>query len=88
MGSGLVLEVGAFEAKNKLSALLDRVEMGEVIIITRHGKPVAKLIPDTAGSDSSQAYAASRRIRARAKQIKPVSFDWQTLKIERDAGRP
>jgi prevent-host-death family protein len=83
-----LLEIGAFEAKNKLSALLDRVEMGEVIIITRHGKPVAKLVPDTVGSDSSQAHAASRRIRARAKQIKPGSFDWQALKTERDAGRP
>jgi prevent-host-death family protein len=88
MRSGTLLEVGAFEAKNKLSALLDRVEMGEVIVITRHGKPIAKLVPDTAGSDSSQAYEASRRIRARAKQIKPGSFDWQALKTERDAGRP
>jgi prevent-host-death family protein len=44
-----LLEIGAFEAKNKLSALLDWVEMGEVIIITCHGKPVAKLVPDTVG---------------------------------------
>ena len=40
-------EVGAFEAKNKLSALLDRVEHGEEIVITRHGRPVAKLVPTT-----------------------------------------
>lgn len=36
-------EVGVFEAKTKLSALLDRVEKGEEILITRHGKPVARL---------------------------------------------
>jgi prevent-host-death family protein len=88
MESGPLLEIGAFEAKNKLSALLDRVEMGEVIIITRHGRPVAKLVPYTAGSDTAQAYAASRRIRARAKQIKPGSFDWEAIKAERDADRP
>ena len=38
-----VITVGAFEAKTKLSELLDKVEEGEEIIITRHGKPVAKL---------------------------------------------
>ena len=38
-------EIGAFEAKNRLGALLDRVENGEEIVITRRGKPVAKLGP-------------------------------------------
>ena len=38
-------EIGAFEAKNTLSALLDLVEAGEEVIITRHGKPVARLVP-------------------------------------------
>lgn len=38
-------EVGAYEAKTHLSDLLDRVEGGERITITRHGKPVAHLIP-------------------------------------------
>lgn len=38
-------EVGAFEAKNQLGALLDEVEHGEEIIITRRGKVVAKLVP-------------------------------------------
>lgn len=38
-------EVSVFEAKNKLSALLDRVERGEEIVITRRGKPVARLVP-------------------------------------------
>jgi prevent-host-death family protein len=37
--------VGAYEAKTHLPQLLDRVEDGETILITRHGKPVAKLVP-------------------------------------------
>jgi prevent-host-death family protein len=37
--------VGAFEAKTRLSALLDRVSRGEKITITRHGVPAAMLIP-------------------------------------------
>lgn len=37
--------IGSHEAKTHLSQLLDRVEHGETIVITRHGKPVAKLVP-------------------------------------------
>lgn len=37
--------VGSFEAKTHLSALLERVEKGERITITRHGVPVAMLVP-------------------------------------------
>jgi prevent-host-death family protein len=37
--------IGAFEAKTKFSALLERVSAGEEIIITKHEKPVAKLVP-------------------------------------------
>ena len=40
--------VGAYEAKTHLPRLLDRVEQGETIVITRHGKPVAKLVPASA----------------------------------------
>lgn len=37
--------IGAFEAKTHLSSLLDRVAAGEQITITRHGTPVARLVP-------------------------------------------
>lgn len=37
--------VGVFEAKAHLGELLDRVERGESVTITRHGKPVALLVP-------------------------------------------
>lgn len=37
--------VGSFEAKTLLPALLDRVAKGERITITKHGKPVAQLVP-------------------------------------------
>ncbi|HMQ57476.1 MAG TPA: type II toxin-antitoxin system prevent-host-death family antitoxin [Rhizobiaceae bacterium] len=38
-------QVGTLEAKNRLSSLLERVERGEEVTITRHGKPVARLVP-------------------------------------------
>lgn len=40
--------VGAYEAKTHLPALLDRVAQGEQITITRHGVPVAMLVPASA----------------------------------------
>jgi prevent-host-death family protein len=82
-----MVEVGAFEAEHTLGALLDRVEGGEEILITRDGKPVARLVPSVAGWDRSQARAAARRIEARASEMK-IKFDWAELKADRDAGRP
>jgi prevent-host-death family protein len=38
-------QVGVYNAKTQLTKLLDEVERGETITITRHGKPVAKLVP-------------------------------------------
>ena len=86
-------EIGAFEAKNTLGALLDRVERGEEIVITRHGKAVARLVPNTRRVDQSQVQAAFERVRHRAKQLhksKPAAgaFDWSTLKKMRGQGRP
>ena len=54
----LTREIGAFEAKNRLGALLDRVEHGEEIVITRRGKPVAKLVPAGPGFDRAKARRA------------------------------
>ncbi|MEQ8652758.1 MAG: type II toxin-antitoxin system prevent-host-death family antitoxin [Kiloniellales bacterium] len=62
-------EIGAFEAKNKLSALLDLVEKGEEVIITRHGKAVARLVPEDRRAGRCEAQAAADRIRARAKGV-------------------
>ena len=81
-------EIGAFEAKNTLGTLLDRVQRGEEIVITRHGKPVARLVPNTGGFDRAQAREAFDRIRARAVLLKAGPFDWEELKADRDAGRP
>jgi prevent-host-death family protein len=81
------MEIGAFEAKNKLGMLLDRVEMGEEITITRHGKPVARLISDRTRIDQQQSEQALERLRVRARKLK-LAFNWKDLAADRDAGRP
>jgi prevent-host-death family protein len=41
----MIVTVGAFQAKTHLSELLARVEEGEQVTITKHGRPVARLVP-------------------------------------------
>ena len=81
-------EIGAFEAKNTLGSLLDRVERGEEIVITRHGKPVARLVASADRIDRARAKAAAERIRARAERLSSGRLDWEALKADRDEGRP
>lgn len=81
------MEIGAFEAKNRLSALLEKVEKGEEVVITRRGKPVAKLVPVTKGRDIEAARAAGADLRALAKELKLGPFDWDEWKRYRDEGK-
>jgi prevent-host-death family protein len=82
-----MLEVGAFEAKNTLGSLLDRVEKGEEVRITRHGKRLARLVPDRPRHDVEAARAALERISAAAREAKAGPFDWEEFKGYRDEGR-
>ena len=61
------MEIGAFEAKNTLGSLLDRVEKGEEIIINRRGKPVARLTPVRAERDMKRARKAMEELRELSK---------------------
>lgn len=56
--------VGIFEAKSTLSQLVDQVEAGVEIILTRHGKPVARLAPLTAGDAAFSATGWASDLRA------------------------
>ena len=62
-------EIGSFEAKNKLSALLDQVEHGAEIVITRHGTAVAKLVPADSGFDRRKAERAAAGLREASKGV-------------------
>ncbi len=61
--------VGAFEAKTHLSGLLDEVEQGRSITITRRGKPVARLVPigEPQTFDAAEMIERFRRLRAKVK---------------------
>lgn len=78
-----MITIGAFEAKTHLSALLDRVAGGEEVVITKHGKPVARLV----GAQSMErgrmddAIATLKQLR---KKTTLGGLDWRQL---RDEGR-
>jgi prevent-host-death family protein len=76
--------IGLFEAKTHLSELIARAERGEEVIITRHNKPVAKLVPIPAERDVSDARrdAVARLLQGAVGRT--LGMDWKVL---RDEGR-
>ena len=78
-------EIGAFEAKNTLGALLDRVEKGEEVVITRRGKPVARLVPAEKLRDTEKA---RRVIEAIREMRKGVTLGDLNIKDLINEGRP
>jgi len=61
--------VGAYDARTHFSELLERVENGEVVTITRHGQPVARLVPVNKAATRQERVAAIRRWRESSKSI-------------------
>ncbi len=76
------------QAKNQLSSLIHAVESGEDVVLTRHGKPVVRLVaeqavPQSAAEREARALAALEAGRSRLRG--KINFsDWKSL---RDEGR-
>jgi len=75
------------EAEPALGKLLDMVEGGEEVVITRGGRPVTRLVRAERTVDRGAARAAAERIRERARALKAGAFDWEEWKAYRDEGR-
>jgi prevent-host-death family protein len=75
---GNVTEVQASVAKTHFSQLLDEVERGQTIVILRHGKPIARIVPDEDGRRQrrKEALESIRRRGAEiAKRNGPISIE-------------
>jgi prevent-host-death family protein len=79
-----VESIGLFEAKTHLSELVARAERGEEVIITRHNKPVARLVPMpvTPHDATARREAVSALLKAATGRL--LGADWKML---RDEGR-
>ena len=80
--------IRAFDAKNRLGQVLDRVEAGEELIITRHGAPVARLVPisNRTSDQIEHALATFQRIR-QSLTAKGVAVSRDEVRRWRDEGR-
>ena len=78
-------EVGVFDAKTRLSELLEQVAGGAEIVITKHGTPVARLVPPgEERPDPKQVEAIFKRLRKAAKGFTLTSDE---IRAARDEGR-
>lgn len=80
--------ITAFDAKNRLGNLLERVKSGEILIITRHGEPVAKLVPIEAEQVDSitKALQTFKKVRQSLSAAK-VKVTSKEIKNWRSEGR-
>jgi prevent-host-death family protein len=69
MDGGLMRTVGLFEAKQKLSELVERASAGERVGITRRGKLEAFLVPARSEDSLEEAFARIEQIRKSAKPL-------------------
>ena len=83
--------VTAFQAKTRFGELLDRVVRGEEIVITRHEKAVARLVPEGGANleHTRQAVAelrARRSLMAKRRRVAPLTD--RDIKDSIAEGRP
>lgn len=74
-------EVGVLEAKTHLSALLDEVSAGAEVLITRHGKPVAKLVrsgPFRTAARDAVVRTLALRAQIALEDESDEPFDWKS----------
>lgn len=63
------MDVGIYEAKSKLSQLVEKAEAGEEVILTRRGRPVAKIV-NVAPSARRNRALLLREIRALSRRVR------------------
>lgn len=83
----VAVEVGLFEAKNRLSELVAKAEGGEEVVITRRGLPVAKLVPAVPVHDRAAAMATIERMRRLRESLPGAPVTVEELIAWKNEGR-
>ena len=76
--------IGLFEAKTHFSELVARAEAGEEVVITRHNRPVARIVPFVAAARSAAPRRAALKALLQSASGRILGLDWKAL---RDEGR-
>ena len=82
-------KVSAFEAKTRFGELLDRVTKGEEVVITRHDKPVARLVPEGAQrfDEVRRAVAGLRELQQRIRRRSKAKLSEREVRSAIGEGR-
>lgn len=82
-------KVTAFEAKTRFGELLDRVARGEEVVITRHDKPVARLVPEGARrlDDIRRSVTGLRELQQRIRRRSKAKLSDQDVRSAIETGR-
>jgi prevent-host-death family protein len=72
--SKFMKQIQASTAKAQFAELLDEVERGETVVITRHGKPIARIVPDEEAR-KARIERAIERIKELRKRVKPATIE-------------
>jgi prevent-host-death family protein len=85
-----VTRVTAFQAKTRFGELIERVSNGEEIVITRHDKPVARLIPEGAPrrDDVQRSVDGLRELQRRIQRRSKATLTDRQARSAIDEGRP
>ena len=82
-------KVSAFEAKTHFGDLLDRVSKGEEVVITRHDRPVARLVPEGSPrpDEVRQAVVGLRELQQRIRRRSRAKLSDREVRSAIDEGR-
>jgi prevent-host-death family protein len=82
-------KVTAFEAKTRFGELLERVAQGEEVVITRHDRPVARLVPEGAPrlDDVRRAVAGLRELQQRIRRRSKAKLSDREVRAAIESGR-
>jgi prevent-host-death family protein len=82
--------VTAFEAKTRFGELLERVSKGEEVVITRHDKPVARLVPEGAprSEEVRRSVQGLRDLQDRIRRRSKAKLTDRDVRAAIDQGRP
>jgi prevent-host-death family protein len=83
-------KMSAFDAKTHFGELLDRVSKGEEVVITRHDKPVARLVPEGAQrlDDVRRTVAGLRELQQRIGRRSKGKLSDRDVRTAIEEGRP
>lgn len=77
----MVSQVSVRELRERLSEILDRVRQGHQVVVTRHGTPVARVVPDASTRRRTQRYPLRGSVLRISEDFdEPLTDEWEAVR--------